>query len=135
MSPTASVEKIEHVKHTRMKIYHLATCSTNQRILKELKATEKEIELQEIKTQPLTEQQLNELKELAGSYEALFSRKAIKFRTMGLHEKELTEKDYRELLLKEYTFLKRPVAIGKGRIFIGSAKATVQAMKDLIAGP
>ena len=111
------------------KIYHLATCSTNQRILKEVKASGKGVLLQEIKSEPITAQQLDELKSLAGTYESLFSRKAIKFRTMGLHEKTLTEKDYRDLLLQEYTFLKRPVAIVNNQIFIGNAKATVEALK------
>lgn len=112
------------------KIYYLATCSTNQRILTEVGAYQKAIELQEIKTQPITPAQLDALQQLAGSYEALFSRKALKFRAMGLHEKQLTETDYRELLLSEYTFLKRPVAIINNRIFIGNAKATVEALQQ-----
>jgi arsenate reductase len=111
------------------KIYHLATCSTNQRILKEINVSDKGMLLQEIKSQPITAQQLDELKDLAGNYESLFSRKAIKFRTMGLHEKTLTEKDYRDLLLQEYTFLKRPVAVVNNKVFIGSAKATIEALK------
>lgn len=115
------------------KIYHLATCTTNQRILNEVGAHQKNIELQEIKTQPITPQQLDAMQRLAGSYEALFSRKALKFRAMGLHEKQLTEADYRNLLLQEYTFLKRPAAIINNQIFIGNAKATVAALKAAIA--
>ena len=85
------------------KIYHLATCSTNQRILKELKHG-KEYILQDIKTEPITGKQLDEMAKLAGSYEALFSRVALKYRAMGLNEKQLTEKDYRNYILQEYTF-------------------------------
>jgi arsenate reductase len=48
------------------------------------------------------------MKELAGSYEALFSRRAMKYRSMGLNEMELSEDDYRKYILEEYTFLKRP---------------------------
>ena len=44
---------------------------------------------------------------IGGSYEALFSRRAMKFRSMGLADKTLTEQDYRQLILDEYTFLKR----------------------------
>jgi len=72
------------------------------------------------------------MKKLAGSYEALFSRKALKYRSMGLHEKKLTENDYRELILEEYTFLKRPVAIVNNEIFIGNTKATVEALKKAL---
>lgn len=111
------------------KIYHLSTCDTTQNILKEVDAVKKGAALQDIKTEKITPAQIDEMKKLAGSYEALFSRRALKYRAMGLHEKELSEKDYRKLILEEYTFLKRPVAIVNDQIFIGNTKATVAALK------
>ncbi|ULQ56068.1 arsenate reductase [Flavihumibacter rivuli] len=114
------------------KIYHLANCGTCQKILKEVQAEKKGVVLQDIKTEPITAEQLDEMKKLAGSYEALFSRKAMKYRSMGLHEKELTEKDYRKLILDEYTFLKRPVAVVNGSIFIGNTKAVVESLKQAL---
>lgn len=114
------------------KIYHLSTCSTNQKILQEVNAVKKKVALQDIKTEPITAAQIDEMKKLAGSYEALFSRKAMKYRSMGLHEQELGEKDYRRLILEEYTFLKRPVAIVDGQIFIGNTKAVVEALKQAL---
>jgi arsenate reductase len=110
-----------------MKIYHLATCSTCQRILKEIPKL-KRFELQDIKTQPITARQLDELKKMAGSYEALFSKIAMKYRSMGLNEMKLTEKDYRKYILQEYTFLKRPVVVVGDQLFIGNAPKTVKAM-------
>jgi len=88
--------------------------------------------LQDIKEQQITPEELDELYQLAGSYEALFSRKAIKYRTMGLNEKKLTEQDYRNLILEEYTFLKRPVVVVGNQIFIGNAKAAVEGAKKAI---
>lgn len=114
------------------KIYHLSSCSTNQKILKEVNAVKKQSILQDIKSEPITATQIDEMKKLAGSYEALFSRKAIKYRSMGLAEKVLTEKDYRKLILEEYTFLKRPVAIVGQEIFIGNTKAVVEALKEAL---
>jgi arsenate reductase len=113
------------------KIYHLATCTTNQRILKEVHPG-KDFVLQDIKTEPITEKQLDEMAKLAGSYEALFSRVALKYRSMGLNEKQLTEKDYRKYILQEYTFLKRPVFIIGKQIFIGNAPKTVASIKTAI---
>ena len=73
---------------------------------------------------------MDELKELAGSYEALFSRVARKYRELGLHELELKEADYRkEYLLQDYTFLKRPVLVIGRQIFIGNQAKTVAAAK------
>lgn len=85
--------------------------------------------LQDIKTEKITPAQLDELKEKAGSYEALFSRRAIKYKELGLKDKKLTEADYRRLILEEYTFLKRPVALDGKKIFVGSEKKTVEALK------
>lgn len=86
--------------------------------------------MQDIKTEKITPAQLDELKKMAGSYEALFSRRAIKYKEMGLKDKQLVEKDYRDLILKEYTFLKRPVVVNGKKIFIGSEKKTVTALKE-----
>ncbi len=109
------------------KIYHLATCGTCQRILGEIPKL-KRFELQDIKTEPITPAQLDEMKKLAGSYEALFSKIALKYRSMGLNTMTLTEKDYRKYILQEYTFLKRPVMIAGKEILIGNAPKVTAAM-------
>jgi len=111
------------------KIYHLATCNTCQRIIKELGGLD-DFENQNIKEEKITASQLDEMKKHSGSYESLFSRRAMKYRGMGLHEKTLTEKDYRKLILEEYTFLKRPVIFIDDEIFVGNAKKVVQAAKE-----
>ncbi len=111
------------------KIYHLSTCSTCARIIKELNEGEG-FEMQDIKTDRITEEQLEAMAEKTGSYEALFSRRAMKFRGMGLHEKTLGEKDYKRLILEEYTFLKRPVIWIDGDLFVGNSKKVVAAAKD-----
>lgn len=110
------------------KIYHLGSCSTCQRILSEVKPG-KNIVLQDIKSEKMTAEQVDEMAKLAGSYEALFSRVALKYRALGLNTKKLSEKDYRNYILEEYTFLKRPVAILGEQIFIGNTKANVSALK------
>lgn len=44
---------------------------------------------------------------------------------MGLKDKALTENEFKNLILKDYTFLKRPVIIDGERIFIGNQKKNV----------
>jgi arsenate reductase (glutaredoxin) len=112
-------------------IWYLSTCSTCQRILLEVKPGP-EVVLQDIKVDKITPEQIDLMKKLAGSYEALFSRKALKYRSMGLDKEDLVEKDYRDLILTEYTFLKRPVAIIGDRIFIGNTKAVVEQLKQAL---
>ncbi len=89
-------------------------------------------EMQDIKTEKITSKQLEEMKKMAGSYEALFSRRALKYKELGLKDKQLTEKDYRNYILEEYTFLKRPVVIIGDKIFIGSEKKNVEALKKAV---
>ena len=108
------------------KIYHLGNCSTCQRIIGELHNIDS-FEQQEIKSQAMTAAQVDEMKELAGSYEALFSRRAMKFRSMGLNEMNLSEADFRKYIIEEYTFLKRPVIIIDNVIFVGNSKKVVEA--------
>ena len=114
------------------KFYYLSTCSTCARIIKETKVDKLGFAMQDIKTEAITAAQLDEMKALAGSYEALFSRIALKFRAWKLNEKKLTEKDYRKYILEEYTFLKRPVAIIGKEIFVGNSKANVAALKQAV---
>ncbi len=107
------------------KIYHLSTCKTCQRIIGQLKdATD--WEYQDIKTEPLTAEQVDFMKEQVGTYEGLFSRRAMKYRSMGLADQELSESDYRRLILEEYTFLKRPVVVVDDQVFVGSSKKSVE---------
>ena len=113
------------------KIYHLSTCSTCQRIIKEL-ALSSDVLLQDIKTEEITAIQLEELKNLAGSYEALFSRRAMKYRSLGLNDMQLKEDDYKKYILEEYTFLKRPVILIEDSVFIGNSKKVVEKAKDAL---
>ncbi len=111
------------------KIYHLANCNTCQKIIKALNNGDG-FELQNIKETPITAEQLDEMKEKVGSYEALFSRRAMKYRAMGLHEMTMGEKAYRKFILQEYTFLKRPVIWIDDEIFVGNSKKVVAAAKE-----
>lgn len=110
------------------KIYHLSSCDTNRRIISRLDGL-KGFDKQEIKTVPITNAQIEEMKNLAGSYEALFSRRALKYKTMNLKDKILKEKDYKSFILSEYTFLKRPVIICNQKIFIGNAESVISALE------
>lgn len=91
-----------------------------------------DFEKQDIKTEAITADQLEQMRDMSGSYESLFSRKAMKFRSMGLNEMNLEEKDYRKYILEEYTFLKRPVFIVNNQIFVGNSKKVVEELKALL---
>lgn len=113
------------------KLYYLKTCDTCRRILKELNLPSEFI-LQDIKNEAITAAQLDEMKTLAGSYEALFSKRAQLYKKMDLKHQDLAEKDYKHYILEHYTFLKRPVIIIEDQIFVGNSKKTVEEVKTAI---
>ncbi|UCD60234.1 MAG: hypothetical protein JSV59_10115 [Flavobacteriaceae bacterium] len=113
------------------KIYYLSSCDTCKRILNELSPLN-DIEIQDIKSEPITVEQLNEMRNLAGNYEALFSKRARLYNERKLKDQQLEEKDYETLLLEHYTFLKRPVILVNNEIFIGNSKKVVAAAKEII---
>ena len=85
--------------------------------------------MQDIKKEPMTEAQVDAMAKMVGSYEALFSRRAMKYKSLGLKDRDLSEQEIRSLILEEYTFLKRPVLVLEDRIFVGNAAKTVSAAK------
>lgn len=105
----------------KLKAYTLSTCDTSKKILKAANINSDNFEIKDIKFEAITAQELDEMKALSGSYESLFSRIAQKYKSMGLKDKVLSESDYHDLILQEYTFLKRPVIIIDQEIFIGNS--------------
>ncbi|MGZ3904583.1 MAG: arsenate reductase family protein [Bacteroidia bacterium] len=112
------------------KVYYLSTCDTCARIITELKLKNKSFNFQDIKTEKITATQLEEMKKMSGSYESLFSRVALKYKT--LDPKPSTEAEYKKLILQEYTFLKRPVIISDDKIFVGNSKSNIEAAKNAL---
>lgn len=113
------------------KVFYLKSCSTCSRIMSGLNLDG--FEQVEIKSNGISSTNLEEMKNLSGTYEALFSKRAMKYKSLGLASKSLTESDLRDYILEEYTFLKRPVFIVENDIFVGSAKSTIEALKEKIA--
>ncbi|NHM06050.1 arsenate reductase [Flavobacterium sp. CYK-4] len=107
-------------------VYYLPSCDTCRKILKSL--PENDLSLRDIKQESITENELETMRKLAGSYEALFSRKAQLYKSLGLKDQVLTEADYKKHILEHYTFLSRPVFIIDDKIYIGNSAKNVEAV-------
>ena len=105
--------------------FYLKTCDTCRRILKELDLPD-EVVLREIKSAPITTEELEQLKVHFSSYEELFNKRAVKFRSMDASA--LQDSDYQKLILSDYTFLKRPVLLIGDNAFAGNSKNIVEQM-------
>ncbi len=114
-------------------LFYLSTCNTCQRIMDGIGVVNTNLKQQDLKKEPLTEAQVDELAKLAGSYEAIFTRRSRQYRALGLHELELAEADYKKHLLQHYSFLKRPVFVIDGEIFVGNAKKNVESVAQKLS--
>lgn len=113
------------------KVYYLSTCSTCSRIMEDLDLSD--FILQDIKYNPITRSQIESIYAISSSYEALFSKRAQKYKSMNLKDNKLKEEDFKELILQEYTFLKRPVFVLDKDIFVGNSKENIRALKDILS--
>ncbi len=112
----------------------MSTCNTCQRIINDLDLHHQGFEFQNIKEKHISAKELDLMARQTGSYESLFNRRAMQYRSMKLNEQDLTEKDYRKHILEEYTFLKRPVIQIDNEYFVGNAKKTMAAAEEKLKG-
>jgi arsenate reductase len=113
------------------KIYYIASCDTCRKIIKSLPKGN-DLVFRDIKQDPLTAEELEEMHQLSGSYEALFSKKAQLYKSMNLKDKSLTEEDYKKYILEHYTFLSRPVFVIENGVYVGGTQQNMlQVMKAL----
>jgi arsenate reductase (glutaredoxin) len=114
------------------KIYYLASCDTCRKIIKSL-PKDHNLAFHDIKQDPITVQELEEMYRLSGSYEALFSKKAQLYKSMDLKNKSLTEEDFKKYILEHYTFLSRPVFIINDKIYIGNSQQNIHQVHLALA--
>ena len=111
------------------KVYYLSTCDTCKRIMKEVGVNDS-FEQQDIKFNPVLPEQLNEMIAFGVSPEELLNKRARKYSELGLKDKSLSGDEIKNLILTEYTFLKRAVFIIDNEIFIGNSKKTIEQLKQ-----
>ncbi len=82
----------------------------------------------DLKAQPLERAEVEDLARKVGGAEALFSKRAMKYRSMGLHEQTLSDDDLLRLMTEEYTFVTRPVIVRGDRATAGFSAKRVDAL-------
>jgi arsenate reductase len=105
-------------------VYWLPYCTTCTKAVAYLQ--EKDVPIRSfrnLKEQPLSVDEVRGLAAKVGGVETLFSKRAMKYRVMGLHEREVSEDEMVKLMSEEYTFVTRPVIVRGDRATAGfSAK-------------
>ncbi|HXG84337.1 MAG TPA: Spx/MgsR family RNA polymerase-binding regulatory protein [Pyrinomonadaceae bacterium] len=108
--------------------YRLPECGTCQKAQRFLDRHGVEItRFRDIKEEPLSRLEVENLARMLGGAENLFSRRAVKYREMKLGERELSTEEMLDLMTSEYTFLKRPILIVEDRAVAGFFEKTFES--------
>ena len=95
-----------------MTLYWMPNCSTCQKADAYLRENDRVLaNYRDIKAEPLSRGEVEQLANAVGGIGELFSRRARKYRSMGLHERDLSHEEMLDLMADEYTFIKRPVLV------------------------
>lgn len=113
------------------KVFYLKTCGTCTKILKQFDLSD--WELREIKSEPISKEELAKMYEKTQSYEALFSRRSTQIKARNIDVKSLKEEDFKDLILDHYSFLKRPVFLTDQEIFVGNEKKNLENLAQFFA--
>jgi len=112
------------------RFYWLPKCSTCQKALAWL--TENGFvphELVDVRTHKVPRTVIADLAQKVGGVEALFSKRALKYRAMGLHERTLSDDEMLDLMAEEDTFIRRPVIVTTdGRALCGWSEKQTRAL-------
>jgi arsenate reductase len=117
------------------KIWYLSTCDTCKRIIKELGIEKKDPnwEFWDLKDNPIPLEDLKRISSLSQrSFEELFNKRAQKYSKTELKDKLSSEDDFKQAILEEYTFLKRPIILIDTSVFIGNSKKTIEEIKNTL---
>ena len=96
----------------------ISNCNKIQDTKAWLAEREVEYEFIDIKKEPLTKEELNELVYKIG-LDALINKKGMMWRKLGLAEQELSEPELFDILLNNQNMMKRPIMVLEEAILVG----------------
>lgn len=110
------------------KVFYLKTCDTCKRIMSEFDLTG--FDLREIKSNPISVEELEQLRTFTSSYEDLLNKRSQKYKL--IKNKNLSEEQLKKEILQEYTYLKRPIFQFTEKVFIGNSKKGIAELKSFV---
>ena len=112
-------------------VYWLPYCTTCQKAVAHLQERGASIRgYRNLKEAPLSEDEVRALAAKVGGVDRLFSKRAMKYRQMGLHERDLSDDDLMRLMAEEYTFVTRPVIVRGDQATAGFSAKKLDALLD-----
>lgn len=109
-----------------IQVYGIKNCNKIRDTFKWFEAREADYHFYDLKKEPLTREELEEFVHRIG-LDVLVNRKGMKYRQLGLNEKELSDDELFEQLLEHQTMIKRPVLIKDEAILVGYDEEAFEA--------
>lgn len=101
-----------------LQVYGIKNCDKVRKTFKWLKDRDIDYTFYDVKKEPLTREELEEFVHRIG-LEVLVNRRGMKWRQLGLNDKNLSDDELFEELLNHQAMMKRPVLIKGEALLVG----------------
>ncbi len=101
-----------------LQIIGIKNCNTIRKTLSWLDENGTEYEFRDVKKDPLSEEELSYLIERVG-LETLVNKRGMKWRSLGLSDKKLSDNELADLLMEHQVMIKRPVVAAESAVIVG----------------
>ncbi len=112
-----------------IQVYGIKNCNKVRDTFAWLKENDVEYEFIDLKKEPLTRDELQGFVDRLG-LDVLLNKRGMKWRQLGLKEKDLTESDLFDQLLEHQTMIKRPVLVNEQAVLVGYDEDAFEAFTD-----
>lgn len=109
-----------------IQVYGIKNCNKIRDTLKWLKGQKVDYTFYDLKKEPLSREELEEFVHRIG-LDVLINRKGMKWRQLGLKDKNPDDRELFEKLLEHQTMIKRPVLIKDEAILVGYDEEAFEA--------
>lgn len=107
-----------NLKKTMIKVYGIKNCNKIRDTFTWLKENEVEYIFIDVKKDPIPEEKLEEFVHKVG-LDVLVNRRGMKWRTLGLKDKNLNDEELFDVLQENQTMIKRPVIEFEDAVLVG----------------
>ena len=91
-----------------------------------------DVALIDIKKDPITSDDLTSARSHVATYMDLLNTRARKLKDLTKSYKEMTEDEVRNLILSDYTFLKRPLFLSDSVAIAGNSKSVIAELEAIL---
>lgn len=112
-----------------IQVYGIKNCNKVRDTFKWLKNNEIKYEFVDLKKEPLTRDELQSFVNQIG-LDVLINRRGMKWRQLGLKEKNLNDKELFDYLLEHQVMMKRPVLVKEEAILVGYDEDAFEAFVE-----